>query len=634
MNIIAENQAIRVVDKYGCDLDVRTRDTDVTEVARIFERQDKLGGKTGSNKAFLSSWIYSIATSIATTCSHVPYGFYKSLRGRSKRFSSQNWLPIEIDELESLMENPNPYQRFKQFAEQLFLVLSITGNYWILLDEPNSLGIPRAMLGFGPDRISPLRHNSSDPPAAWRLRMYGGQEDKIIPLESMIHFKLPNLFDQWMGMPPCIAMDVQLDADRARVAYDKFFFRNNATPDAVLTYKNGPLTKATRDMIYDSWQDAYGGAENHGGLAVIGGDFEIKQLGVAHSASEYIANRKFTRAEAASIYHYPVQLLNDVEGGGIGRDQLTTARQIKFENVIFPYCDRFSEGIMHGLLRKLDKYKKIGYFPDYDGLPVMVDFMAAKSETLKKMVESGIPLNNAVAKLDLGIDDVDGGEVGYINKNFIPLTVASEVTKEDLAPPTPQLPAPDPNRPTKDPAVKVDKKAKKNIYHSYLSTGIKRLLIDIRANQRKGVEFDSTAGIAKLRSRLLSTIVFYMQNEINPIEVDVTKKLLKKLSYTNTIEIENLELRSFIEGHEEMLIDFIERINSHIGSDLNYIFNDASKIADSIALKIMLNCRNFIYMQKGYRDIVRDSKCFNIHALEELVSPNRLCYCAIGGKNA
>jgi HK97 family phage portal protein len=415
------NAGATLVDPYGRPAVVEhKRATDTTEIARIFAKQDARSYRSG--RPFRgNSWIHSIISDGAACIAEIPFGLWQARAATA----SKNYTPFYDEVFGQFLEKPNPLQTLAKFIQQWVVFYLAGGNVWAYIDDPRSTGLPRSLILFGIDSVSPVRQVSTMPPTAWDVRLPDGTQIRV-PLDRMIHWGMPNDYDQWMGMPPWIAMDTQLDADRARVVFDRFFYENNATPDTILTYKPGPLNKQNRDLIYESWYDAYGGPDKHGGVAVVGGDFDIKVLGVTHSAAQFLENRSFTRQEAAAIYHYPVQLLNDIEGGGLGRDQLSVARMLKFENFIFPTANQFAKGITMGLVRPYIKSPLVEAYFDYDGLPVMIDFMKTKTDIFKTLVSSGIPINEAVAKLDMGFEPVEGGDVGYIASNLIELGKEAE----------------------------------------------------------------------------------------------------------------------------------------------------------------------------------------------------------------
>lgn len=413
---------------YERDLPFSQQDIEI-----VFARQRAASALGSSSRApfRFSSWVYAIVSDIAQTVADIPYALYQASQGtRGKKIGNQNWIPINDDPFLDRLRQPNQYQDGERFISQWITYLLTGGNVWIYPDLPNSMGVPRGLYIFGMDRVRPVRTSALAPPTGWEITGSNGAPF-IVDYSDLIHAMMPNDYDQWMGLPPALVLEMQLDADRARVIFDRYFFQNNATPEAVLTYKPGPLNKANRQLLLESWYENHGGPEKSGGLAVIGGDFDLKVLGISHAQAQYLESRKMTAREISSIFHYPVQLLNETESAGLSKDELTVARMMKYENAVFPIASMFARTISNKVIAPSRGWETAMYF-DYDGLPVMVDFLNTKMDTLDKMIKAGIPLNEAVRKLDVGVKDVKGGDVGLVADTLVPLTMVEEITKKTL----------------------------------------------------------------------------------------------------------------------------------------------------------------------------------------------------------
>lgn len=422
------NTPVTLYDGSGAPISRRDLNDPATlrQVSEIFAREFRgMGSDTSSPLS--NVWVYSIVSSIATKISHVPNGWWKkSSKARGVSFSKENWVPDPENPYDDLLDVPNEWQDRNRFIEQWVTFLLCGGNVWIYLgyDQDSRNGIPSFLLLFSNRQVSPIRKQVGLPPTGWMITLPNGGKEPV-PLDRMIHTMLPNDVDPYMGLPPWAAAKRQMLADDARIAFDQHFFGNNATPDAVLTYKPGPINSEIRKSLLEGWHEAYGGTANAGSMAVIGGDFDLKVLGVDHSQSQYLESREFTRQELASIYGYPVQLLNAKDSGSLSKDSLTMARNLLWENAIMPNAVKFENAISRLRFLGPTALSKRKFYFDYDGLPVMVDSMKTKIETLKVMIESGIPLNTAIAKLDIGVADIDGGDVALISTRLQSIEEAS-----------------------------------------------------------------------------------------------------------------------------------------------------------------------------------------------------------------
>jgi HK97 family phage portal protein len=654
-----------IVDQFGRPAESEyERSTDLTEIARIFQKQNST--QAYGKRAFRNVWIYSTVRSIVSSLADIPMGLWTPKRNKDTQFSTKTWVPVEHPVLSYKIDNPNPIQSKRRFIEQWGTFLLMGGNVWVYKDQIDSTGFPRSLLLFGADSVMPIRRTYNSPPESWQVQIPGGAT-VIVPLDQMIHWMIPNDYDQWMGCPPWLSMDAQLDADAARVIFDKFFFRNNATPDAVLTYKPGPLNKAARDTIYEAWHEAYAGPQRGGGLAVIGGDFDLKVLGVTHSAAQYLESRKFTRQEAASIYQYPVQLLNDNEHSGLSKDQLSVARMLKYENAVFPWASMLAEGLNEGYINKFLKgTKKISIYFDYDGLPVMMDYMDTKMNILKSMVSSGIPLNQAIAKLDLGIDPVDGGDVGLILNNYIPIELMEDAAEtgelpqitspssgSGLAAKTDLTPEKEGSKDAKESADEEDAKDGEGRSIILFSDAkrwtslikdvkplveratrkIKRILFDTRnecfRNSETDEVFDLVATSEKWRRSIRPILVAAMQlgsDKYNHRETwtKITKDIDSVLSFLQK-EIrgtQNIQLLSQLESHEGRFIEVLSILRKEIEQaplenreqQIRLSFNKLYDVAytlgtEEIIWAMNLGARNSMNGNTSYMAVSTTSHC-------------------------
>ncbi len=408
----------RIVDSGGKPIFQRDENSEIRlrEISEIFARQDNASGSSGG---FKNVWVYSIITSIASKISQTPSAWWtpnKNATGIS--FKSDNWTPIFNTPFESLMEQPNEWQDKQRFIEQWVTFLLGCGNVWIYpIDGGRS--VPTGLLLFSNKEVAPVRQQAGMPPIAWCIKTgkidpNTGKDTITVPLDAMIHTMMPNEYDQYMGMPPWMAALKQLNADNARVVFDEYFFRNNATPDAVLTYKPGPLNEDNRRLIEEAWNDSYAGAEKAGNIAVIGGDFDLKLLGSNHSQSQFLESRDFTRQEIASCYSYPVQMLNSSKDSGISKDQLSVARTLLWENAVIPIAVKF-ENAVSKVSKNYKTNGKVRFFFDYDGLPVMIDYLKTKTAVMRELIESGVTINEAISKLDLGFSQVENGNTPLVS---------------------------------------------------------------------------------------------------------------------------------------------------------------------------------------------------------------------------
>jgi len=412
-----------LVDQYDREI---ARSDGYRKMASIIEHEFGMrpqGNTDSSNPIAENVWAYACVTLTAQSWAQMPRGMWKKSTktgGTRKGF-------VEIDDhpVLDLFDRPNKKQSGEDFFTQWMTLLLTYGNVWIELGERTSKGYPSELFVWGGDKIGPIRDKDTGELLAWSIKLANGRY-KAASLDDFLHTRLPNPYDDVMGLPPLAAAKLSLDADKARQIYDKAFFGNNASPDAVLIYKGGHLTDEQKEQIRASWTEYHQGPHRAGGMAVLPGDFEFKQWGLSHSVTQFIQQRTFVREEVATVFGVPVNMLNAGQKGvSISKEGLSVARVTFYENAIFPKIPLFRNSFYDKIIKPIDP--NLWFDFDTDKLPVMIDYLRDKALVIDTLVKNGTPLNQAFMLVDLAVDPVKGGDKGFLPGNFVPIDVLSEV---------------------------------------------------------------------------------------------------------------------------------------------------------------------------------------------------------------
>lgn len=589
------------------------------ELAAIINHENGTGpfSATNARRPFLNSvWVYACVTMIAQSFSQIPLWFGKkstTTKGRKKGFQQITSHPM-LD----LLEQPNSLMTKETFFETWITNLLTGGNVWIYIDEPTSTGIPRSLMVMGISQVRPNREKKTGRLLSWLVRLGSGKEQEV-PLDDMIHTKLATPYDLVMGLPPVASMQAQLDADYARTMFDRAFFRNNASPDAVLIYRNGVLSQDQRSAIRESWDEFHQGVEKAGGLAVIGGDFDFKVWGVSHSQSQFIENRSFTREEVASAFHTPILLLNATRGGALTREAMDAAQVSFYDHAVFPNMKRFTTPFNIRIVRKTFPDMMLDF--DIDTLPVMTAYLESKSKVLDKLVKNGIPLNEALTMLDISIDPIEGGEKGYLPGNYVPVPALSKITK--MVPPsaTPNTPpGPRPPSPKQAPtrlnvsAERIVHEIDDNALVIRLKSKIKRILFNLRAESLKNESRENPFNLVSAKRAWVRAVL--------PIASAAMQDTLERHS-----------------GHQGIL----DHILTLSDSEQDQIFSDLTRFVDKIEFKnplVMselerLVARSTEFLDAAWTDITdgcEASQVFrSLNGLARIIAEDTIRWCRNAG---
>lgn len=388
-------------------------------------RQSNGGGMNMTEPAKLVSAYYSCLVQSAQAFSTLPGKLWTPTPGA--RGTKPGYREVFRNRLMRMIDRPHPQMSGMEWRERWASVLLDQGDVFVVpVKEKGPDGLPRALVIYGRDRISPIRDYPGAPLMGWVLKETGASDGVVLGLDEVLHWRLPNPYDDVMGLAPKDSLRMALDADFARSVYDKSYYQNGANPSAILKFKMGELDETQRAEVRKTWEEFHQGPQRAGRVAVIGGDWDFSQWSSSQSQSQYIESRKLSREEiAAAFFGFPVEFLNAQENGGLSRAGEEMARLKLYENVVFPLARRFEPEFNYGLIERFDRRLVMAF--DTRQVPVALVYAKTESEIYERYVTNGIPPNQAIQVLDLSFDPVDGGDIGMFRDNFVPLTAVGDV---------------------------------------------------------------------------------------------------------------------------------------------------------------------------------------------------------------
>jgi len=199
--------------------------------------------------------------------------------------------PIAPDEdLARLVDRPNPYQSQPEFQSLCNLYYRLAGNAYILLDRDPRGNEIRAMYALRPDYVHIITARDAAAPTGYTLQGYayitreksGERHVTPIPVDSMIHVKMPNPADPTAGLAPGIGPLLSaarsVDVDNAYTKYLKLFFERGAMPPGMLNF-DVDIDNETIARAQARFTEIYGGYEQWTKPFVTGPKAHWEQIG-------------------------------------------------------------------------------------------------------------------------------------------------------------------------------------------------------------------------------------------------------------------------------------------------------------------------------------------------------------------
>ena len=393
------------------DTNAEERTVDATLVQRFLRGEDIYTTDTDVRLADpykQSIAVFRAINAIGTSTAQIPY-VMKDGRRVLKRG------PI-LD----LTIQPNDQMTWFEYIQTIIAHLCIDGNCFILIDEPDSQGIPRALLPIPPRMISPLRGDTLYSLKKWVLKGREGKAPVYFNPDQIIHLQYaPDPNDPILGIGPLQPASVTVESDYAASLYNKAMLKSGGLPAGMLRYEGpGRLNEEMKEEVADSWRRTYGGVRSGRRVAVVNKEWTWQQMSASARDMEFGDARVWNLKDIARAFNVPLMYLNELEKTGLGEAGITLYRRLFYEQNIIPLSKQIETAMNTALWSKLSK-RLTGTF-DTSNLEALREDFNKKCEAGEKLYKIGFPINAINKRLELGIDDVPWGDDWFVPVNMVP----------------------------------------------------------------------------------------------------------------------------------------------------------------------------------------------------------------------
>lgn len=262
---------------------------------------------------------------------------------------------------------------------------------------------------------------------------------QILSPSEVIHSRSPNPYLYWRGLSPITLAMLPAQADYAAEQFMKGLMMNNADTGVIIT-TDQQVSAEQREAIMAALRERKRKAGTPDRPLFLWGGAKLDKPAISSADMQFLENRKLSRQEICSIFGVPETMLGFTDrtrslGGGGEMEQ----EKLNFiENKIVPHCRRY-EAALEPIIKSFDP-DLVGYF-DVDDLPILQNARRLRLDAAGKAFGMGVPFNQINNAYDLGFEEIQSGDIGYLPFNLTPA--------ESVANPPEPAPAPpaDPNAP-------------------------------------------------------------------------------------------------------------------------------------------------------------------------------------------
>lgn len=310
-----------------------------------------------------------------------------------------------------LHDEPNPEMTSFSFREILMVHLLLWGNAYAQIIR-NGKGDVIALYPLMPNRMTVSRNEHGQ--IIYRyitsLDDPNSKDYQIVELTSYEVLHVPGLgFDGIVGHSPISMARNAIGTSIATEEYGTKFFKNGANPSGILSYPG--ILKDT-EKVRDSWNQAFGGPNNAGKVAVLEEGMSYTPISIPPNDCQFIESRKFAIEEIARIYRIPLHMIGSLEHA-----TFSNIEQQSLEYVLYtldPWVRRIEQAMHRSLLKRNEKTKYVIKF-NVDGL-LRGDY-SSRMQGYATAIQNGFMSVNDVRRIE-GMDllsEEDGGNLHLIN---------------------------------------------------------------------------------------------------------------------------------------------------------------------------------------------------------------------------
>jgi HK97 family phage portal protein len=357
-----------------------------------------------------STWVYSCINLRASSAASVPWIV--------ERETSEGWELDTESDLAKLIARPNPDMDFASMIEYAVQHQDLSGNAYFskVRDARQTVG---ALWVLMPNAMRVV-------PGATRLVQnyeYNlGVVRKDIPPEDVIHFKYPDPGNMWFGVSPLRSAAQAVDIDNEAERFQKVSLENRGMSDIHFEVP-ADATQEQVDYLREMYQRGQAGPRN--ARKALFTSAKVTTMNTTAAELDFTESRKFIRDEICSAFGVPPPMVGNYEKATLSN--IETARKIFWRDTMIPVLDRMNACLNMHLANEFPGYR-IRY--DLTQVDALQENFTEKVNNARNLWSMGLPWNEINQRLELGFEEIEGGEVGYLPSGLLPTNFANEPTEE------------------------------------------------------------------------------------------------------------------------------------------------------------------------------------------------------------
>lgn len=363
-----------------------------------------------------SAWVYRSIALRANAVASVPFVVEKR--------TSDGWERVPTHPLQMLLDNPNPEMGQAELTRLMVTHLDLAGNaYWLKVrDGANK---PAELWPMMPPEVEAVT-GTNELVSHYKLR-----NTARLAAQDVVHIAYTNPDSLIYGQSPLQAAGKAVDIDNAAAAWQKISMHNRGVPDGVFTLADD-VTQEQFEQAKAQISEQYANQGNARGPWVVARS-TWQQMSLSPAELDFIATRLNTREEIGVVFGTAEMLASLASAN---RASAQEVRKSFWIDTIIPLLDELNSALNLALAREYGSDIRITY--DTSGVAALRADEKETLEIIKGLWSMGVPFNVLAQRYELGIEPIDGGDVGYLPTGVLPadFDFASQVSAGQIDAPS------------------------------------------------------------------------------------------------------------------------------------------------------------------------------------------------------
>lgn len=247
----------------------------------------------------------------------------------------------------------------------------------------------------------------------------GKGEPYGVPIDEMLFFKFYNPKNPWRGLAPISAARMSIAIDKLAQSWSADFYLNGARPDYAIVAPQGTTPSEQRQLKQQVKEQHRGRSSEP--IVLEDGIVDIKTLSFPPKDMTWLEHRNMSRDEVAAIFGLPDIIMGFGADSYDTEDKRRVAERAAWTMTIKPLVD-FRDN------RLTEYWRRVGMLganeevkTDLDDVAVLRADLDSKLGQMERLWAKGVPFNKLITALELGIEPIEGGDIGYLPSGFMPI---------------------------------------------------------------------------------------------------------------------------------------------------------------------------------------------------------------------